>query len=261
MRGHIPVVNDSDVIVLKTPPFEYVALLLAAGSKAKLFYIGSPKRVKSERFGELISTPSTPCASATVMLDMLPTEKSYAEYRERSEVFQGSRYALLLLGGDAKGYHYQSDDWVKISNFVNNYSDITGIKWVVSTSPRTGIDAEKILKSQIDKNACECFVCWGDGDRKTVFDCLTGACEVFVTHDSASMISEAINVRLPTIVIRPDKTEYNSLTVPLVDHMVSKRAAMDIKCSDLSLESVGEWKNKEFKPINKCWVEAWERGD
>lgn len=67
-------VTDRDVIIAKTPPFEYPAMILGAGTGARTVFLGAPRHFSTRDFDTVVSTPSTFCADADIVLETLPTE-------------------------------------------------------------------------------------------------------------------------------------------------------------------------------------------
>lgn len=253
-------ISDGDVILSKTPPFEYPAAMLKAGSDAKLYHFGELKRLDRKYVDYVISTPSTPAEKPDISLDVMPTEMSLDNFLGRKEAYSEDKYYLMLIGGDARGFYYNDTDWESIIRFIEHQSKTYHVNWVISTSPRTGKRVERYIKERLIGNShIKELVLWNMGGRKGIADCLSGSEVVFVTEDSASMLSDAINCQLPTVSIRPCQAGFNSLTTPLANYHESKNSILRVKTSQLSCFDFNEWVNREFCPVECCWTESWNK--
>lgn len=255
-------IRPMDFIISKTPPFELPALMLTAGTGARSIHIGTPKRMKRSFFNTLISTPSTPVSHADIELEVLPTSLTFTEFQARKlKINRKSGVWLMLIGGDAKGIHYDSSDWDVLINELLNVARIHTIKWLVVTSPRSCLELENRLSESAEAypKAFEGLVLWGEGDRTPIAECLARSEVAVVTEDSASMISEALNCRLPVFSCRPEASEYNSLTTPLVEH---HEICSHLKRFALVQNELVErltWLQNKHKPLTICWAEELQR--
>jgi len=97
----------------------------------------------------------------------------------------------------------------------------------VTTSRRTGRDAEDLLAAQLSREVAEDIVIYTQ-DKRPVLNWLLGAAEaVFCTEDSAMMITESVSAMRPVYTLRPrnanpDKTNLMFLRM-YEDHRYIKR--------------------------------------
>ena len=246
---------EGDVILSKTPPFEYPSAILKAGGNAKSYHIGEPRRVKRKCFDYVISTPSSPTEKPDISLDVLPTEMSFENFIKIRDAYSCRKYYLMLIGGAARGFNYKKSDWEYLIDFIKEHDEVD---WVVSTSPRTGNKVEMFIKERLEGSLhVKELVLWGMGKRKNIFDCLSGAEVVLVTEDSASMLSDAINCRIPTVSIRPSRSEFNNLTTPFARFHEERKRIVRVETSRISNFPVKYWAHHEFRPIEYCWTESW----
>ncbi|SEA10610.1 fission ELM1 [Desulfuromusa kysingii] len=257
-----PEISDSDVILAKTAPYEVPAQLLAAGSKASVCFIGRPRRFPADKFTCLVSTPSTPVQPNNITLETLPTFSTFKDYElHKINIKESSKIWGMLLGGNAKGFEYDEKTWLTLATDMQKLAKKYKIKWLISTSPRTGKKAEMIFKKVFPNLSPELYelICWGDQQRKSILDCLSSSEVVFVTEDSASMVSEAVNCRIPTISIRPKKTGYNSLTEPLATYHHQKGTLVRMTSDEIGSFDFPLWIRKGYKPLTLCWTEQWRK--
>lgn len=143
------------------------------------------------------------------ILDVAPntiTEKKLeyesSQFLTKQHLPTDTRYFTLLIGGDGAGYTYNDDFYHKLVAMVINMSDTLDIKWLISTSRRTPVEVENVLKEKL-KHVCGYFVAYRKNPEKILLPFL-GLCDaVFVTEESASMISEAISARKPVYTLQP----------------------------------------------------------
>ena len=252
-----------DLVLAKTRPFEIPAQLLAAGSEAKIGYIGSPSRFPHQDYDYLISTPSTPTASAYLELDVLPTSFTYQEYLalRSKQTINDQKTWLLLLGGDARGCEYTEKDWATLISFILYSSNTYDVSWIISTSPRTGALVEKLLAQSLvsEKGFKGKLYLWGEMQQTCPkpLELLARSDEVFVSEDSASMISEAVVTRLPVITFSSDESDMkNGLTLPLLTYLDSKRCLKRSTFASLSVDDIEDWKKDGFTSLTECWSEV-----
>lgn len=254
-------VGDMDVIIAKTPPFEYPAALLSAGTKAKVVFLGEPRYFSKKYFDIVVSTPSTFCSGADIVLETLPA-KLYEELDfDGALVNKEISVWSLVLGGDAKGYSYDLSFFNSLCGEMARISEVLGVKWIISSSPRTSSMAEKVMIefSSMHPEWIEDCVIWGKGKRLSLSEIFKRSEMALITEDSASMISEAVNHRVKTVCIRPDVVKYNGLIAPLMTELEKKRRILRVSLSEMSRLSVQEIKDFNFQLLQESWIEAWER--
>lgn len=110
---------------------------------------------------------------------------------------------LLLIGGDGAGYRYEDADWRALAAAVNRLGKERGIRWLLTTSRRTGVAAEELLQQLLDPAVLEEAVYFGTTPKPVVRDFL-GRCRcVWVSEDSLTMVAEAIYSGRPVRSISP----------------------------------------------------------
>lgn len=250
-------VRDEDVIVSKTAPFEWPSMLLAAGTRAKTIHLGAPRRFDADSFSYIVSTPSTPCQNAKIQLDVLPTPPLHNSSEKPRHTPDVTRWTLLI-GGNARGYNYGPNFWQRMGQFIKQTARENNIEWQITSSPRTGADTEsrldEALRSEKD-GQIEAYWWTRHNERKSVSHLLENSDAVFVTEDSASMVSEAANSGLPTIILVPTNRDYNPQTQPLAQHLSNKRAAIVLDIEQLEFLHVTNWIQHAHQPLKQRWSE------
>jgi len=109
----------------------------------------------------------------------------------------------MMIGGRSRSHHFDADDWTALADGINASARAHGIRWLVSTSARTGEAAEAILDARLDRDAVADLVLWGRKPDKCAAAYLGAAERVFVTRDSLTMLSEAVASGRPTVAVAP----------------------------------------------------------
>lgn len=110
---------------------------------------------------------------------------------------------LLLLGGEGAGYHYTETDWQRLATAVNRLGRERGVRWLLTTSRRTGNAAELLLQRLLDPEVLLEAVYYGQTPRPVVREFLGRCRGVWVSEDSLTMVAEAIYSGRPVRSLRP----------------------------------------------------------
>lgn len=110
---------------------------------------------------------------------------------------------LLLLGGDGAGYRYGEEDWQALAAAVNRLGREQGVRWLLTTSRRTGAAAETLLQRLLDPEVLAEAVYYGQTPRPVVREFLGRCRGVWVSEDSLTMVAEAIYSGRPVCSLRP----------------------------------------------------------
>ncbi len=139
-----------------------------------------------------------------------------AAFRERSGL-RGQRCWSLLVGGAGAGYQYGTADWERLAGALKTLAERHGIRWLVTTSRRSGPEAEAALQRFLPAElvAASSYALKGGGNI-SYHEILGVAERHFCTEDSHMMISEAIATGCPVhslqpAVFQPDETNLHFL--------------------------------------------------
>jgi len=127
----------------------------------------------------------------------------------RQQLDLASPVWLLLVGGDGAGYRYQQQDWQRLTVSMAAMSRDLGVRWLLSTSRRTGAVAEAQLKQYISEQILADAVWWAEQPRTVLMSYLGAADAVFCTADSFSMITEAVVAGSPVLAWQPEQAQPN----------------------------------------------------
>jgi len=110
---------------------------------------------------------------------------------------------LVLIGGNGAGYEYSQGDWMALAQGLAAISRRFGVRWLLTTSRRSGVEAESILRDNLANEIVLEAVYYGTTPRPVVREFLSRCQGVLVTEDSLTMVAEAIYSGRPVATLRP----------------------------------------------------------
>lgn len=116
----------------------------------------------------------------------------------------------VLIGGDGAGCVYTETDWRLLAVFLTQSCQKQGWKLLLTTSRRTGSEAEAILKQNISSVYIADAVWWSENPRPVMSDFLSRASAVVVTEDSLSMVAESIYSQRSVLTYAPQNVVTNA---------------------------------------------------
>lgn len=172
--------------------------LLARRYGVPNFYSGTPKGFDNAWYSRIF-TVTEQGGGSNVVLPLPPVPGSICAPMP----VPAPDAPLALLVGGSGALPFTDADWTMLARGVNEISAATGRRWLVTTSRRTGADAENILVGAIAADVVVEAVWWSREPRKVMRDFLSRAGAVYVTGDSMTMIAEAIYAGRPVHVLMP----------------------------------------------------------
>ena len=184
----------------------FAARSLAVKHGAPLVFLGERKPYPACWF-HTVFTPSPFETDATdVPLEMIPTsitpEKVNAAATAWEERPNGCLWAMII-GGVSASHGYADVDWKLLALKMNTLAEAHDIRWLVSTSRRTGARAEAVLREHLDPSVIARAVWWSEKPEKLMAAFLGSATWVCVTRDSVTMVTEAVASGRPVLVTAP----------------------------------------------------------
>lgn len=161
-------------------------------------YSGSLSR-KRARWFDLAIVPCPAGLPGELVPPVMPTGRSPEEAAAATTALWPENPPhdcwTMVIGGSSRSARYAAEDWEALAGRMNRAAEHHGIRWLVSTSRRTGAENEEILKRNLRPTAIADAVWWSSGPRKVLAAFIAAGQRVFVTADSATMISEVIAIR------------------------------------------------------------------
>lgn len=212
------------------------AALGARYKHVKNVYSGTLKHYKPERFFRIFTVVPLESVANNVVLDLPPANIPGApdSQTETQPTDVARPCYCLLVGGEGAGYHYTVDDWVRLAEGMNRLSLEFGVRWLITTSRRTGRRAEQILEETIPESVIRESVWYNKQPAKVVQRFLASASRVFCTEDSLTMVSEAIFSGKPVCTLLPDSVSSTENDRLALEHYARKGYIQRINIADLA---------------------------
>jgi mitochondrial fission protein ELM1 len=193
-------ITKCDIIISSGKDTSLLNAWLGLVYGCQTIYIGNPKKLDHNLFSTVFTVLDLGFDNQ-IILDVAPT-RSYSgnltEFAITYNLNPQYKYYTLLIGGDGSGYRYKEEDIEQLITFVNATAD--KVKWLVTTSRRTPEAYEGKMEKEMNT---ECFIAFHKNPQKVVAGFLELSTAVFVTEESASMVSEGVAFRKPVVTLAP----------------------------------------------------------
>jgi mitochondrial fission protein ELM1 len=195
-----------DLIVTSGSKTIPLCRLLKRLTGAPSVFLGSIERPRSDYF-DLVVLPTTMDLPNEMIVPLVETGQS----SERAAVAAQRRWPdgtprncwTMVLGGTSSTHVFTAREWRELATEMNRLAALHGIQWLISTSRRTGVETENLLRSTLDPSVIREAIWWGTNPEKGLAAFLSAGEKVFVTRDSLTMVSEAIAVKEHAGIICP----------------------------------------------------------
>jgi mitochondrial fission protein ELM1 len=195
-----------DLIVTSGSKTIPLCRLLKRLTGAPSLFLGSIERPRSDSF-DLVVLPATMGLPNEIIVPLVETGQS----TERAADAAQSRWPggvpnncwTMVLGGSSSTHVFTAQEWRELAAEMNRLARLHGIQWLISTSRRTGIETETLLRATLDPSVIREAIWWGSRPQKGLAAFLSAGEKVFVTRDSMTMVSEAIAVKERAGIICP----------------------------------------------------------
>lgn len=218
------------------------ARTIATRHNAQLVYSGEQKRFPDSWFDAIVSPvpgDARPNAIESVLIPTTVTPETVERAADEYQRPEGNLRAMVI-GGSSRSHRYTDDDWRDLANGMNTISAHEGVRWLVTTSRRTGAPAERLLREALDDAAIADSVWWADKPRRVLHAFLGSADAVCVTQDSVTMVTEAVASGRPTIAVRPRDVRFptGSFLPPYFDRLERLNLIARAQTDELASTSV-----------------------
>ena len=156
--------------------------------------LGSPRGIHSNNFDVHLTIKRYFDTPNNLVLDITPNLYSPEICKDASNDKASNNSALLLIGGQGIGYSYEVNEWNQLIQNIINFSSSMHSKITIVTSRRTDPFIEALLRDKLS----DCYTrdsIWfhHGGANANLAELFGNAAKIFVTEDSAMMISESIS--------------------------------------------------------------------
>lgn len=196
--------------------FEYDLIVAAGGNTAPfcaalrmlhgkpLIQLGSPRGMQVKLFSALVTVERYFDDPANVVAVLTPNLYSPKICSIESENANMHKHLFFLIGGKGIGYSYDESEWILLIDRIIELNAKTQLPITLVTSRRTNPAVEKLLKKSLSSLLSNQSAFFHEGAHNFNLSGLLGSAEfIFVTEDSAMMITESISSGKPVSTIFP----------------------------------------------------------
>jgi mitochondrial fission protein ELM1 len=186
----------------------FCARTLAARHRAPLVYLGEQKRFPDHWFDLIVSPVPDDPRPNVLQTEIIPTTMSPAKAQAAAAkaVRPPGRLWAMVIGGASRSHRYTDADWTALGRGMNELAKREDIRWLLTTSRRTGAHAEGLLKQTLNPEVLADAIWWSEAPRRELHAFLGMSQMAFVTQDSVTMVSEAVASGRPVVALRPGDT-------------------------------------------------------
>jgi uncharacterized protein len=166
--------------------------------------LGSPRGLHSSMFNALVTVEKYFDHPSNIVAEISPNLYSPAVCSIAAQKDNLSDHILFLIGGEGIGYSYALNEWESMLTSIQSLHSKIKMPITIVTSRRTPPEVEDLFQSRL-KNILGDYSAWfHHGDKNFNLAALLGsAINIFVTEDSAMMISESISSGKPVTTLYP----------------------------------------------------------
>lgn len=195
-----------DLIVSSGGKSVFAARTLAVRHAVPYVFIGERKPYPAEWFHTVVSPVPRESSANSIDVELIPTPVTPALIAQKGEVEPG--LWCMVIGGTSRTHLFEQPDWENIALAMNNIARRNNVSWLITTSRRTGAEAEAIIQERLDSSVVEDAIWWGENPSKELYSFMARAEVIFVTQDSVTMVTEAVSAGKPVVALRPAKVHF-----------------------------------------------------
>ena len=185
----------------KTAPYTAALRIL---NKIPVIQLGSPRGLHSSLFNALVTVERYYEDSSNIIASITPSLYSPQVCEKAAKEKGLSEHLLFLIGGEGIGYSYKENEWKDLINAIKSMYKTTNLPITIVTSRRSDPEVEKKIQSELKNIPLDYSAWFHQGAKNFNLAALFGSAKnIFVTEDSAMMISESISSGKPVTTLFP----------------------------------------------------------
>ena len=196
--------NEIDLIIAaggKTAPYSAALKIL---NDIPVIQLGSPRGLHSSLFNALVTIERYYEDSSNIIASITPNLYSPEVCTIAAKQKNLNEHILFLIGGEGIGYSYEDREWESLISVIKDLYNETHLPITVVTSRRSDPKVERKIQSELQEIPLDYSAWFHQGARNFNLAALFGAAKnIFVTEDSAMMISESISSGKPVTTLFP----------------------------------------------------------
>ena len=194
--GDLPPEQAPDLVLSAGGNTSFANILLRRYYGCPNIFIGSRRRLNAESLVAHLTLEPTGDDNNIVMTvsPNLVDREQVAQAGQDFIAQQALEQPLwgLVIGGDGAGFHYTEADWLALAEWANKVALARGVRWLVSSSRRTGALGESVLRTHMLAQTIGYAIWWHSNPEKKLAAIMGASERLVVTADSMSMINEAM---------------------------------------------------------------------
>ena len=233
---HLDTAPPPDLIISSGGKSVFAGRTLALKYKVPYIFIGERKPYPAQWFSLIISPVPNENTPNSLPIERIPVPVT----PEKIDALGTADPALwcMIVGGASRSHPFSEADWKALALGMNQLAEKHQIRWLLTTSRRTGLDAENTLQKHINSEHIEDAIWWSQNPRKELQQFMARSTHLFVTQDSVTMVSEAVASGRPTLVIAPQRTTFpEDSFLPLYYQRLEEKNRI-LRCTTLTLFQV-----------------------
>ena len=202
-----------DLIISTGGNTAFLNAALAQQLGCQNYFIGSLRGLRPSLFSKVLTIEPIGANNNIVMpLAPVPSDReaqhtAATALRHEQQIPAEQPLWTLLIGGATDEYSYQAEDWQALAGELNRLARQHSIRWLITSSRRTGIEVEQQLAAALAPELIADATWYGQQPRKVMAAYLGAADAVFCTEDSLSMLTEAIASGKPVVALQPARMQ------------------------------------------------------
>lgn len=195
-------------------------LLLARLSGKPNVFIGKRSRITDRGIALVFASSGRAVPGRVVVLDFGPVNMPSLASNSKEK----SNTIAVLIGGNSTEYAYTETDYLALAGALNTLCARTGLRLLLTTSRRTGLHGEAILREHINTAHITEATWYNTAPQPVTRDYCTRADAILCSEDSGTMLTESIQFGKPVIGYHPAQRHttafYNNFLDKLRGHRV-----------------------------------------
>ncbi len=222
-----------DLIVSSGGKSVFAAHAFASLYKVPYIFVGERKPYPCDWFHAVFSPVAAEVNENTYLIDFIPTPVTPELIAEKGQAEE--RTWCMIIGGKSRSYPFNDQDWAALAQGMNHLAERENIQWLLTTSRRTGAEAEKILQRELTPQVIKDAIWWATEPRRELYEFIARSEILFVTQDSITMVTEAIASGRPVITIDHPQAQYSEKSVQksYFTSLIEKKYVQPVLVSEL----------------------------
>jgi uncharacterized protein len=233
--------GNPDLLICSGGKSVFAAKALAVKHAAPLVLVGERKHFPPEWFHTVISPAVSESAGNVIGVELIPTSVNPQMINARGTAEKG--FWCMIIGGASRSHRFQKKDWHDLAEGMNMLSREAGIRWLLTTSRRTGAEAEAVLKENLDETIVADTIWWSEKPRRELYDFMAHSELLCVTQDSVTMVTEAVSTGRPVVAVYPDDLRFpsDSFLPPYFERLEKNRRILRVPAAEFKTTDVANF--------------------